>query len=297
MQSDVVIVGGSFAGLAAGLYLARARRSVAIVDTGTPRNRFSAHAHGLLAQDGRAPAAILADAKAQVAGYPSVRFVDAAAVDAVAAPDGFTVALGTGERVRSRLVVLAFGVRDELPPIPGLAERWGRSVLHCPYCHGFEFSGRRLGVLHTSPHSFQQALLIAEWGPTTYFLDGAAEPDSTALDELRRRGIAVERSPIVALHGTGAHLDALELGDGRAAALDALYLGPRTHLNSDLAVRLGCALEDGTSGPMVRTDALRATSVPGVYAAGDIVRAAHNVTWAAADGVTAGVAAHRALVF
>jgi thioredoxin reductase len=193
--------------------------------------------------------------------------------------------------------VLAFGIRDELPAIPGLAERWGQSVLHCPYCHGYEFSGRRLGVLHTSPHSLQQAQLIAEWGPTTYFLNGTSSPDLASLDALRQRGIAIEPEPVVAVHGPGPTVEALDLAGGRSVALDALYLGPRTHLNSDLGARLGCEVSDGPSGPMLRADELRMTTVAGVFAAGDIARPAHNVTWAAADGVTAGVAAHRSLVF
>jgi len=297
MREDAIIIGGSFAGLAAALYLARARRSVAVIDAGAPRNRFSAHAHGLLGQDGRPPAEILAAARTQVAAYPSVRFVAAEAVDARGQVDGFTVTLGSGARVEARRLVLAFGVRDELPTIPGLAERWGRSVLHCPYCHGYEFSGRRLGVLHTSPHSLQQAQLIAEWGPTTYFLNGTAIHDDPALAPLRERGIAIEPAAVGALRGSGDALDALEFVDGRTVGLDALYVGPRTHLGSDLATRLGCALDEGPWGPTIRTDASKLTSVAGVYAAGDITRSMHNVTFAAADGVTVGMAAHRSLVF
>jgi len=297
MRDDAIIVGGSFAGLAAALYLARARRSVTIVDAGAPRNRFSARAHGVLAQDGRPPVEILAAARAQVLAYPSVRVVEGEAVDAAGQADGFTVTLRTGARLESRRLVLAFGVRDELPAIPGLVERWGRSVLHCPYCHGYEFSGRRLGVLHTSPHSLQQAQLIAEWGPTTYFLNGAETPDEAALAALRARHIALEPAAVAALRGPGDALQALELVDGRTADLDALYVGPRTHLNSDLAIRLGCALDDGPWGPTIRTDATKLTTVAGVYAAGDITRSMHNVTFAAADGVAVGMAAHRGLVF
>ncbi|MGD9904442.1 MAG: NAD(P)/FAD-dependent oxidoreductase [Vicinamibacterales bacterium] len=297
MREDVIVVGGSFAGLAAALYLARARRTVAVVDTGSPRNRFSRHAHGLLAQDGRPPAAILAEARAQLASYPTVRFVHDAALDAVMADGGFQVTLAGGGQLGGRLLVLAFGVRDELPEIPGLAQRWGRSVLHCPYCHGYEFAGRRLGVLHASPHSLQQVQLIAEWGPTTYFLNGTEVGDETVLAPLCARGIAVEPAAVLALHGSDDSLAGVELVDGRTVAVDALYVAPRTHLNSDLAATLGCALDDGPWGPMVRTDALKATTVPGVFAAGDITRSLHNVTFAAADGVTAGLAAHRALVF
>lgn len=297
MRHDAIVVGGSFAGLSAATYIARGRRSVCIVDTGSPRNRFAAHSHGFLGQDGNAPGSILATARAQVAAYPTTSFIEAAAVSAAKEPEGFTVRLATGEVLESTKLVLAFGISDELPAIPGLAERWGKSVIHCPYCHGYEFSGQRLGVLHVSPRSIHQALLISEWGPTTFYLDGAAEPDAATLAQLEKRGVAIEPAPVRALHGEGDQLAAVELAGGRMSDLDALYLGPPTRLNSDIAQQLGCELEEGFFGPFLRTDGDKMTTVPGVYAAGDITRAAHNVTWAAADGVTAGTSLHRSLVF
>jgi thioredoxin reductase len=297
MRHDAIVVGGSFAGLSAATYIARGRRSVCIVDTGSPRNRFAEHSHGFLGQDGSAPGAILATARAQVAAYPTASFIEAAAVSAAKEPEGFVVRLATGEVLESTKLVLAFGISDELPAIPGLAERWGKSVIHCPYCHGYEFSGQRLGVLHVSPRSIHQALLISEWGPTTFYLDGAPEPDAATLAELEKRDVAIEPAPVRALHGDGGQLAAVELADGRMSDLDALYLGPPTRLNSDIAQQLGCELEEGFFGPFLRTDGDKMTTVPSVYAAGDITRAVHNVTWAAADGVTAGTALHRSLVF
>lgn len=298
MRHDAVVVGGSFAGLSAATYVARARRRVCVVDAGAPRNRFAAHSHGFLTQDGSEPGALLAAARAQVAAYPTVTFLDGRAIDA--APDGdggFTVRLAGGETLAAAKLVLAFGISDELPAIPGLAERWGRSVLHCPYCHGFELAGRRLGVLYVSPRSLHQAMLIAEWGPTTLYLDGheIAEPD--AIGQLAARGIAVEPGRVQSLEGDGEGLSAVVLDGGGRSPADALYLGPRTRLNSDLAERLGCAVDEGVFGPVVRTDETKATTVPGVFAAGDITRSAHNATWASADGVTAGTSVHRTLVF
>lgn len=297
MRHDVIIIGGSFAGLSAALYIARARRSVYIIDTGSPRNRFAAHSHGLFAQDGSEPAKMLAAARSQVAAYPTTTFVDGEALTASKEPDGFSVKLATGEVLESARPVLAFGISDELPDIAGLAERWGSSVLHCPYCHGFEFSGQRLGVLNVSPKSIHQAMLISEWGPTTLYLNGASEPEASSLDQLRKRGIAVEPARVKELRGSGARLSAIELADGRTSAVDALYLGPRTRLNSAIAQQLGCELDEGPFGSIIRTDDARMTTVSGVYAAGDIMRGAHSVTWASADGVTAGVAVHRSLIF
>ena len=297
MRHDAIVIGGSFAGLAAATYIARARRSVAVVDTGLPRNRFAAHSHGFFGQDGSSPRAMLATARAQLAKYPTVTFTNGEATTAAKTPDGFAITLGTGDVLESVRLVLAFGISDELPAIPGLVERWGASVLHCPYCHGYEFSDQRLGVLYLTPKSIMQSMLIAEWGPTTLFLNGATEPDDATLTELAKRGVRIERAPVAALHGDRALLSSIELVDGRTAALDALYIGPRTHLNSPIAQQLGCELEDTPLGPIVRVDAERMTTVPGVYAAGDITRGAHTVTWAAADGVTAGLAVHRSLVF
>lgn len=297
MRHDAIVIGGGIAGLSAATYIARARRSVVVVDSGTPRNRFAEHSHGFFAQDGSEPRAMLATARSQVAAYATVSFVDGAANGAAREPDGFSVQLANGDVLEGARLVLAFGISDDLPAIPGVAERWGRSVIHCPYCHGFEFSGQRLGVLYTSPMSLHQAMLVAEWGPTTLFLNGAAEPDADSRAELRRRGIAIEPAPVIALHGDGAQLSALELDDGRTVDLDALYVGPRTRLNSEIARQLGCELDEGPLGDVIRTDETKMTTVPGVYAAGDITRSAHNLTWASADGVTAGLAVHRSMVF
>lgn len=297
MLHDAIVIGGSFAGLSAAMYIARARRSVCVVDTGAPRNRFAAHSHGFFAQDGSAPGAMLATARSQVARYPTATFVEGKAVSATPTPDGFAVTLGGGEVLEGAKLVLAFGISDELPAIPGLPERWGKSVLHCPYCHGFEFSGKRLGVLNVSPMSAHQAMLIAEWGPTTLYLNGAAEPDDAASAQLQKRGVSIERAPVSALRGDGTDLRSIALADGRELAVDALYLGPRTHLNSAIAEQLGCAIEEGSFGPVIRSDAQKLTTVAGVFAAGDITRSMHNVTWAVADGVMAATALHRSLVF
>ena len=297
MHHDAIIIGGSFAGLSAAMYIARARRTVCVIDAGSPRNRFAAHSHGFFAQDGSAPGAMLATARSQVGAYPTVTFIAGEAMSAVREPHGFSVTLTTGEMLASATVVLAFGISDELPAIPGLAEHWGRSVLHCPYCHGYEFSGQRLGVLNLSPMSLHQAMLIPEWGPTTFYLNGDSEPDHATLVRLRERGVTIEPVPVRALHGDGARLSAIALADGRMSAVDALFVSPRTRLNSEIAQQLGCAMDEGPFGSIVRTDATKMTTVSGVYAAGDITRSAHNVAWASADGVMAGMAVHRSLIF
>lgn len=296
IEHDAAVIGGSFAGLSAALYLARTRRRVCVIDAGAPRNRFAAHSHGFLGQDGADPQAMLATARAQLTAYPSVAFVEATASAAVPIGGGFAVSTSAGDAVTAGRLLLAFGISDDLPPVKGLAERWGTSVLHCPYCHGYEVADRRLGVLYASPMSLHQAALINEWGPTTLFLNGHELPAEAAA-ALDGRAVAIEREPVAALTGEGAALSAVSLASGRTVPLDALFIGAPTRLSSAIAADLGCAIDDGPLGPIIRTDGEKATTVPGVYAAGDAARAPHSVAWAVADGVTAGTAAHRAMVF
>jgi len=296
MQHDAIVVGGGFAGLSAATYLARGRRRVAVIDTGKPRNRFAHASHGFLAQDGSDPRAILATAREQLLLYPTVRLIDEAAVGARTDPDGFTVVLDAGVEITARKLILAFGLADELPGIPGLRERWGVSVLHCPYCHGIEFSDQPLGVLYRAPMSIHQAALIAEWGPTTLYLNGAQLSEDERAG-LGARDVAVEPAPIARLIGDGRDLAAIELGGGRTRAAVALYTIPDSRFSSPLAGQLGLELNETPLGAVIRTDGEKMTSVPGVYAAGDIARMPHAIAWAVADGATAGVSAHRALVF
>ncbi len=165
MRHDALIVGGSFAGLSAAMQLARARRKVCVVDAGAPRNRFAAQSHGFFGQDGMPPLKMIADARDKLLAYPTVEFIQASVVAASAdGADGFTATLDNGEQRSAHKLLLAFGVQDGLPDIPGVRERWGTSVLHCPYCHGYEFSGRPLGLLFAGALPPDHALLIAEWG-------------------------------------------------------------------------------------------------------------------------------------
>jgi thioredoxin reductase len=193
--------------------------------------------------------------------------------------------------------VLAYGISDGLPSLAGLAERWGKSVLHCPYCHGYEYAGAQLGVLQTLPMSSHQACLIADWGPTTLYLNGGDMPGAEALEQLKVWGVRVVSEPIASINGDGATLSSITLANGRVYPLQAMFLAPRSRFNSVIAEDLGCALDETPLGPMIRTDASKQTTIPGVYAAGDIARAPHSATWASADGVTAGMSLHQALVF
>ena len=189
---EVIVIGGSFAGLSAAMQLARARRRVCVVDAGQPRNRFAAASHGFFGQDGEPPLAMIEQARRKLAAYPTVGFVQGTVVSATAqqragSPEnGFEVVLDDGTHMEAHKLVLAFGVQDGLPEIAGLRERWGATVLHCPYCHGYEFAGQRLGVLYHSAGSAMHAQLIADWGPTTLFLNGDTTLESAERERLQK---------------------------------------------------------------------------------------------------------------
>ncbi|EMN5129597.1 NAD(P)/FAD-dependent oxidoreductase [Burkholderia contaminans] len=295
---EVIVIGGSFAGLSAAMQLARARRGVLVIDAGRPRNRFAAHAHGFFGQDGKPPAQIVDEAAAQLAAYPTVQRIAGDVRTAERDADGrFHVTLADGSRASAGRLILATGIRDELPALPGLAERWGVSVLHCPYCHGYEVSGQRLGVLASHPLSVHQAILIPDWGPTTWFTQGVVDANEEEAALLDARGVRIERSPVVEILGDAPRIEALRLADGQVVPIDALFVGAHTAMASDLAQQLGCAFDDGPLGPVVRVDAMKQTSVAGVFAAGDASTPMTNATFASASGVMAGVAAHRSLIF
>lgn len=295
---DAVVVGGSFAGMAAALQLARARRRVLVVDAGRPRNRFTHASHGFPGQDGRAPAEITATTRAEVLAYPTAAILTDEATHARAADGGFELTLASGSTLAASRLVLATGVVDDLPDVPGVRERWGVTVLHCPYCHGYEVADRRFGVLAAGEMAVHQALLVTDWSAdVTLFLNRAIQPDDEQRTQLAARGVRIEERPVAELVGEGVELSGVRMEDGEVIGIDALFTQPRTRIASPLAEQLGCEMEDGTPGPIIRTDATRETTVRGVFAAGDAARFFANATLAAADGVMAGIAAHRSLVF
>lgn len=294
---DFAVIGGSYAGLSAALQLARARRQVLVVDAGQRRNRFVDAAgetsHGFLTQDDRPPAEIAADAREQLMNYPNVEWMHGTAEDARVAADGRLEFRVGREAISAHRLILATGVRDELPPVPGLAERWGRSIFHCPYCHGYEMNAGRIGIIAASPLALHHALMLPDWGSPTLFLNGAYTPTVEDLAAIARRGTQIEATPIARIDG---HADVV-LQDGRTISLNGLFTQPRTLLSSPVAEQLGCALEDGPMGMFIKVDDFKATSVANVFACGDAARAAGNVTLAVADGAMAGFGAHRASMF
>lgn len=297
MLHDAIIVGGSFAGLSAALQLARARRQVLVIDAGLPRNRFASASHGVLGHDGKPGSQVLAEARQQLLAYPTVQVFSGRVSRVDSGEAGFVVEAEDGMRwFTGRRLLLATGVADVLPEIPGLQERWGKTVVHCPYCHGYEIGGGAVGVLGTGPMSVHQAMLFADWGEVTLFTQGvvAVSPEEQA--SLIARKVKVESSPIAELQGAAPALDGVLLRDGRQVAIKALLVGTQVRMASPLAAALGCAFDDSPFGPIVRIDAWGLTSVPGVYAGGDMARVPHSITFACAGGVAAGIGLHASLV-
>ncbi len=297
IHTDFAIVGGSYAGMSAALQLARARRQVTVIDAGLRRNRFVDEAgstsHGFLSRDGVAPAELWTQARTQLLQYPSVRWIGGQAEQARVLPSGELSLQVGGQLLVARRLVLATGVRDELPAVPGLAERWGHSVFHCPYCHGYEVGGGAIGVIAASPMAHHHAMMLPDWGPTTLFLNGVYAPTEAELADFARRGTQIEATPVQRIDGFAD----VVLADGRSIRMQGLFTQPRTSLASPLAQQLGCVLADGPMGPYVQVDAMQQTSVANVFACGDAARAAGSIALSVADGAMAGVAAHRASMF
>ena len=293
MKHDVIIIGGSYAGMAAALQLVRARRSVLVIDAGQRRNRTATHAHGFLAQDGVDPAVIAATARAQLQAYPTLAWREAQAVEASGGYDDFRVRTHDGDEHHGRRLLLATGVSDALPPIEGLAERWGRGVFHCPYCHGYELDGGRIGVIAANPMSIHQAQLLPEWGEVTFFLNRAIALDEAGTESLRQRGVAIEAVPIARIEGAAE----VVLTDGRRLEFAGLFTASRTGPATPLAEQMGCALVETVMGLQIQTDEAKQTSLPGVFACGDVARMPHSVSLAVGDGAWAGAQLHRSLVW
>jgi thioredoxin reductase len=293
MQHDVIVVGGSYAGMAASLQLLRARRSVLIVDAGIRRNRFARHAHGFLGQDGVDPAEIVRTARAQLQAYPTLTWIEDTAETVTGQKDAFAVMTAQGSRHEGRRILFATGVSDALPQIEGLAERWGTSVFHCPYCHGYELNQGRIGVIATGPMSVHQAQLIPEWGAVTFLTNGVVTLDDAVRADLVSRGVTIEETPIRRLDGEAD----VVLADERRLAFVGLFTASRNAPSTPIAQTLGCALAETPFGTQVQTDDMKETSVPGAFACGDTARVPHSVSLAVADGAWAGATLHRSLVF
>ncbi|WP_217250382.1 NAD(P)/FAD-dependent oxidoreductase [Streptomyces sp. AC602_WCS936] len=288
---DVVVVGGGAAGLSAALVLGRSRLRTLVVDAGEPRNAPSAHMQGFLTRDGMAPAEFLELGREEIARY-GVELVRDRAVD-VTRGDGFAVSLAGGRTVRARRLIVTTGLQDELPEVPGVAERFGRDVLHCPFCHGWEVRDEHFGVLATSPMSVHQALMVSGWSDdVTLFLHTVAEADLSD-DDLRRlaaAGVKVVPGEVAGLRIEDDRLTGVRLADGTVHDRSVVFVAPRAVPQTGLMERLGAELQETPVGAYPVVDPTGRTSVPGVWTAGNAMGFAEQVVHAASGGYRAATA-------
>ncbi|MEG9550950.1 MULTISPECIES: NAD(P)/FAD-dependent oxidoreductase [Streptomyces griseus group] len=306
---DVVIVGGGAAGLSGALTLARARRSVLVIDAGEPRNAPASHVHNYLGRESTPPGELLAIGRGEAAGYGAEivegRVASAERLSGDGDGDGergFRVVTEDGRSVEARRLLVTTGLVDELPPVPGLAERWGREVLHCPYCHGHEVADRPIGVLATGPLAVHQALMWRQWSEdVTLFLHTGPEPSEEEYEQLAARGVAVVDGEVAGLEVADDRFTGVRLASGRVVAREALVVQARFTARSAVLESLGLkavAQEMGGTviGSYVPADPTGATEVPGVWAAGNVTRLTEQVIGAAAAGLMAGGAINGDLI-
>ena len=290
-QYDVAVIGGGAAGLTAAMVLARARRSVVVIDAGEPRNAPATHMHGFLSRDGMPPAELLAAGRHEVTSYGG-DFVDGS-VAAVDHDDGFRITLVDGVSVGARRVLVASGLRDELPDVAGLRERWARDVLHCPYCHGHEVRDQRLGVLGWSAESVRYAQIVRQWSDDVVLFTPVGTLTDDEREQLTARAVGIVEGHVVQLVVEDDRLRGVRMEDAALVPRDVVFVAPRLVPNNDVLVRLGCAVD---KAGWVDTDATGKTGVAGVWAAGNVRNPRAQVITAAGEGSTAAIAINADLV-
>lgn len=296
-MDDVIIIGGSFAGLAAALQLGRTRRTVTVLDTNRQRNRFAGHSHGLLGHDHKRPLDILAEARAQLTRYPTISLVNARAESVTGTIDDFRVVTDDNKTLKARRLILSYGVVDQMPDVPGFAEGWGKSIVPCPYCDGFEVADQHWGLVWSGPQSHTYARLYHDWTDRLTVLADAHDIPSDIRFDLARRKIAVVDGRIVGIAHHSNQSAIVALDSGSKVAVDILFAHPRNKPSANLHEMLCLVTVDTPLGIAVKVDERRETSVPGIYAAGDLANLMMpSVTLATAHGATAGIAAQQSML-
>lgn len=296
-MDDVIIIGGSFAGLAAALQLGRARRKVTVLDTGLPRNRFAGHSHGLLGHDHKPPLDILVEARRQLARYPTVKLVNARADSISGDIDNFSLLTGEGERLGARRLILSYGVVDQMPNTPGFAESWGTSIVPCPYCDGFEVADQYWGLVWSGPQSHNQVRLFHDWtDKLTVFADGHDIAPEIRTD-LANRNIPVVEGRIIGISRYEGRKATVRLDARPDVAVDVLFAHPRNKPSASLHDSLGLATINTPTGIALKVDERREASTPGIYAAGDLANTGMpSVTTAISQGANAGISAQQSML-
>lgn len=292
-QFDVMIIGGSYAGLSAAMALGRSLRHVLIIDSGKPCNRQTPHSHNFITQDGEKPAAIAEKAKAQVLQYKTVQFVTDVAVSGKRSEKGFEVATQSGQTYRAKKLVFATGISDQLPHIKGFAECWGISVVHCPYCHGYELRNHNTGIMATGERGFHLASLVKNLTQqVTLLTSGKADFTAAQLDKFNQHGIKIIDTPVSEIVHHDGLVKQVVFTTGESMGFDALYAAVPFTQHSDIPAALGCEI---TEQGYIKVDAMQQTTVNGVYACGDNASMLRAVANAVYSGNLTGAMVNRAL--
>lgn len=293
-EYDVIIVGGSYAGLAAGMALGRALRNVLIIDNGKPCNRQTPHSHNFLTNDGKTPHEISGIAKEQVSRYASVNFLDAFVSGATKVQNTFEIQTGQNHTFKARKLIFATGITDMMPNIPGFSECWGISVLHCPYCHGYEVRHEQTGILANGDTGFEMASLLNNWTRhLTLYTDGASTLNEQQTKKLKHHNISVVENEIDHIEHDSGHIRSIVFNNGAKAPLKALYTRLPFVQHSQVPGHMGCEL---TKEGHIKIDAAQKTTVHGVFACGDNTSSMRTVANAVSMGTTTGFMVNRELI-
>ena len=290
---DVIIVGGSYSGLAAGMALGRSLRKVLIIDSGKPCNRFTPHSHNFITQDGKAPGEIAALAREQVKKYNTVKFLDGIAAKGENRNDLFYVSTDSAKVFSARKLIIATGIRDLMPDIPGFEDCWGKSVIHCPYCHGYEVRNEVTGILANGDFAFEFAPLVSNLThDLTIYTNGKSLLTEDQTRKLSAHRIRINEDHIERLVHTNGNLQKIQFKNGSSAAITALYAKPDFVQQSTIPEMLGCELSEG----FIKVDSMQRTTVPGVFASGDNTSRLRTVANAVSSGTFAGMVANKEMV-
>jgi thioredoxin reductase len=290
---DAIIIGGSYSGLSAALALGRSMRRVCIVDAGNPCNKPAPRSYNLLGQDGRSPSVISSIAMQEVLQYQTVNYLNDKVESAKAMIGYFELTTGTGEVLRAKKILLATGIKDEMPEMHGFEACWGISILHCPYCHGYEFRGINTVIIASGSTAFEFAELISHWTDKLSLVtngEGELEPDQYQV--LAEKNIRIIEKKISRLHHSNGYIQSIQFDDGTSLDADVAYARPFMKQHSNIAEELGCAFH----GIHINVDQYQQTSVPGVFAAGDNCSPLRSLANAVASGGIAGACINKELI-
>jgi thioredoxin reductase len=291
---EIIIIGGSFAGLSAAMSLGRALRNVLIIDSGLPCNRQTPYSHNFITQDGKTPKQIATIAREQVAQYKNVKFYGGTAVRATKKKKGFEIKTQGDDLFYSKRLVIATGLTDIMPAISGFAECWGVSVIHCPYCHGYEVRNEKTGILGNGDYGFEFSRLVSNWTKDlTLYTNGKSTLTTEQAQKLEKNNISIVEKEIQNFEHKNGQIQNIVFSDNSKTSITAIYARPASTQQSDIATQLGCEL---TEQGRVKVDGSQKTAIDGVFACGDCSNSSRDIALAVSSGMIAGGTCNKELI-